>query len=147
MPNERHEDGDAGYCAVPGMDFRAVSADIRPTYRDRSMIRGLGRRQRIFLAALRELEAEHGARRSFYVHAVVRAVWGPLDVAGEDNGRLLRPTRDAEATLNPTRILAGLARRGLLERNVRRGPGSSVRLTDRGRAGGNERTATGPAIV
>jgi hypothetical protein len=52
------------------------------------MSRGLGRRQRVFLAALRTLEAEHGARRWFYVHATVRAIWGPLDVAGEDDSRM-----------------------------------------------------------
>jgi hypothetical protein len=102
------------------------------------MSRGLGRRQRVFLTALRELEAQHGVRSWFYVHATVRCVWGPLGEAlppaqGQYGAPQLRPTPDAEAALNPSRILAGLARRGLLERNVRRGPGASVRLTDLGR--------------
>ena len=45
----------------------------------------------------------------------------------------MRPAKDVDATLNPSRILALLAKRGLIERNASRGPGSSVKLTPAGR--------------
>jgi hypothetical protein len=45
----------------------------------------------------------------------------------------MRPAKDVDATLNPSRILALLAKRGLIERNAYQGPGSSVKLTPAGR--------------
>jgi hypothetical protein len=158
----------------------------------RVMSRGLGRNQRIFLAALQALEASNGPGW-FYVHAVLRAAW-PLgadaaerreadraaawkredarlradaaeraaagDMAAvelmetyqrldflastiryalrrrDQRGRWqLRPSRDAERDLNPSRILAQLERRGLLKRSLtRRGGLSTVRLTPAGRS-------------
>lgn len=86
----------------------------------------IGRQQRVFLAAMAQLEAEHGAQW-FYNHAVVRAV------AGEEPGRGYRQAPDAERRLNPTRVLKELAARGLVLRNPMYGPGASVRLTDAGR--------------
>jgi hypothetical protein len=100
---------------------------------------GLGRRQRVFLGALRDLEAEHGAQW-VDVHAAVRAVWLGQSIQSEKlpakdwrGTRQFRQTLDAETALNPSRVLAGLARRGLIERNSKRGLGASVRLTGPGR--------------
>lgn len=93
------------------------------------MSRGLGTRQRMLLTALRGLEAVHGARW-FFVHGVIRAAWPDDEPL---RARALRPGSDIEAEVNPSRILAGLAKRGLIERNARRGPGASIRLTAAGR--------------
>lgn len=91
------------------------------------MSRGLGVQQRLVIDALRALEATHGTGRWFYVHAVVRATW-----PGAATSDALRPHSDTEAALNPSRILATLARRGLIERNPKRGLGASIRLTPKG---------------
>jgi hypothetical protein len=92
------------------------------------MSRGLGTQQRLVLDALRALEGTHGAGRWFYVHAVVRAGWPEEGDAATEPRGALRLSRDTEAALNPSRILAGLGRRGLIERNPKRGPGASIRL-------------------
>jgi hypothetical protein len=88
------------------------------------------------LDALRDLEAEHGSGRWFFVHAVVRAAWPEEGDAATESRGALRLSRDTEAALNPSRILAGLGRRGLIERNPKRGLGASVRLTVAGRTRG-----------
>jgi hypothetical protein len=93
--------------------------------------RGLGKQQRLFLSAIRQLEATHGQRRWFFVHGAIRAVWPALSV----RAGALRPGSNVEGEVNPSRILAGLAKRGLIERNAKRGPGASIRLTDAGRMG------------
>jgi hypothetical protein len=89
------------------------------------MSRGLGARQIDFLAAVERLAEAHGASAWLYCHAVIREAMGhpPPDT------RLLRPAKSTEAAINPTRVLATLARRGLIERNPKRGPGASVRLS------------------
>jgi len=97
------------------------------------MSRGLGIRQRLFLSAICHLENAHGLGRWFFVHAAVRTAW-PGEAGALPTGRhVLRPGRDAERALNPTRIIAALAKRGLVQRNARRGPGASLRLTEAGR--------------
>jgi hypothetical protein len=93
------------------------------------MSRGLGVQQRIVLDALRALEAAHGVGRWFFVHAGVRAAWPDEGNAATESRSALRLSRDTEAALNPSRILAGLARRGLIDRNPKRGPGASIRLS------------------
>lgn len=90
------------------------------------MGRGLGDRQHDVLAALRRLETQHGQRR-FYVHAVCRAAWGE-----PEGGKALRAA-PTERSFNPSRIIAALATRGLIERDARYGPGASIRLTELGR--------------
>jgi hypothetical protein len=94
--------------------------------------RGLGAQQRAVMTALRGLEAVHGPRWIF-VHAVCRAAWPALE--GAQQG--LRP--DGAEGANPSRILAGLAKRGLIERNAKRGHGASVRLTLAGKMGLHKR--------
>ena len=97
------------------------------------MSRGLGTRQRQFLTALRELEAKHGVGKWFYTHAVVRQACPAPRGRAKRGVRLLRPSREAEAALNPSRVLAALAKRDLIIRNVRHGQGASVCLSDAGR--------------
>jgi hypothetical protein len=89
------------------------------------MSRGLGAHQAKFLAAVESLAEAHGAQRWVYCHAVIRKALG----APPPDTRLLRPSGSTEAQVNPTRIFAALARRGLIERNAKRGPGASVRLS------------------
>lgn len=97
----------------------------------------LGYRQRELLRAMASLEAEHGAGRWFFLHAVLRRV-APADPPG---GRGYRPA-GIEQALNPSRIIATLADRGLVERNAMYSVGSSVRLTNAGR---HLAAALGPA--
>lgn len=98
------------------------------------MSRGLGARQRLFLDAIGKLEADHGIGHWFFTHAIIREAWPAAPGTPRARSPILRPVRDAEGALNPSRILAALARRGLVERNARHGPGASVRLTEAGRA-------------
>lgn len=93
------------------------------------MSRGLGKQQRLFLSAIRHLEATHG-QRWLYTHAVLRAA---LPDDEPLRAGTLRPGSNVEGELNPTRIFCTLARRGLIDRNAKRGPGASIRLTDAGR--------------
>jgi hypothetical protein len=96
------------------------------------MSRGLGVQQRLVLDALHALEIKHGAGRWFYTHAVIRECWPGNAGDAPTKASLLRARRDTEAALNPSRIFAALARRGLIKRNPRRGIGASIRLTPKG---------------
>ena len=95
------------------------------------MSRGLGRQQRAALAALGRLEAEHGAGRWFFCHSLIRTAW-PAAPDGDADPAALRPP-DVERRINPTRVLSELARRQMIRRNARCGPGASVSLSDAGR--------------
>jgi hypothetical protein len=77
--------------------------------------RGLGGQQWMILDALSALETKYGSGRWFYVHAVVRTAW-PGDAETSQAPSALRPRRDTEAALNPSGILAALARRRLIDR-------------------------------
>lgn len=145
------------------------------------MSRGLGRRQRAVLAALRQLEGKHGPGWRSPADVVALIAPDPVAIAPEPSGeeRMIRSQlagcrelvalghREYEAGLmlaearlaqiaaarpkvrprapnqirsvprggessNPSRTFALLARRGLVERQARCGPGSAVRLVEGG---------------
>jgi hypothetical protein len=110
------------------------------------MSRGLGIQQRIALAALARMDANYGAGRWMFVHALTRAAWPSAEPPArrrKGQRRLLRPAAELEDQVNPSRILATLADRGMIERNPRLGVGASVRLTAVGRAYAEQRLARG----
>lgn len=85
------------------------------------MTSGLGRRQRLFIDALRRLEAQHGSE-AFYLWAIVN------EVAQKEIGA------DASSLANAARVVTLLESRGLIERTGKHGVRSAVKLTDAGRA-------------
>ena len=95
------------------------------------MSRGLGRQQRAALRAMARLEAEYGPVRWFFCHSLIRMA-GPGKPAEDVDLTSLRP-RGVERRINPTRVLNELARRQMIRRNARCGPGASVSLSDAGR--------------